>query len=58
MGKINIASWALGLGAVGQSLMLGNTVKQVPSWLVLLPLPGPQSYPNDLAFSSVSASIC
>ena len=41
MGKINIASWVLGLGAVGQTLMLGNTVKQVPSWLVILPLLGP-----------------
>jgi hypothetical protein len=40
MGKINVASWALLLGAVGQALLLG-LMDRVPHWLVLVPLFGP-----------------
>ena len=38
MGKINVASWALLLGAVGQALLLGHSVDRVPHWLVDAPL--------------------
>jgi hypothetical protein len=41
MGKINIAGWALLLGALGQALLLGHLSDRVPSWLTLVPLAGP-----------------
>ena len=41
MGKINVASWALLLGAVGQALLLGHLMERVPHWLIDAPLFGP-----------------
>jgi hypothetical protein len=41
MGRINIAGWALFIGAVGQALLLGHLTDRVPSWLVFVPLSGP-----------------
>lgn len=41
MGKINVASWALLLGAVGQALLLGHCVDRLPHWLIEALLFGP-----------------
>jgi hypothetical protein len=41
MGRVNIAGWALGFGAVGQSLLLGHSIDRIPLWLILVPLCGP-----------------
>ncbi len=41
MGKINLASLALWLGAIGQSLLLGHLLDRFSSWLSFLPFLGP-----------------
>jgi hypothetical protein len=41
VGKINVASWALLLGAVGHALLLGRLMDRVPHWLLFVPLFGP-----------------
>jgi hypothetical protein len=41
MGRINIAGWTLLFGAIGQALLLGNTMDRVPHWLMWVPLFGP-----------------
>ena len=41
MGTINIAGWALLIGAMGQALMLGGFIKTIPFWLIFVPLLGP-----------------
>jgi hypothetical protein len=39
MGRVNIMGYVLGLGAVGQALMLGNAIHhKVPEWLIFAPL--------------------
>jgi hypothetical protein len=41
VGRINIAGWALLVGAVGQALLLGHSTDRIPTWLIIMPLLGP-----------------
>ena len=38
MGKLNVASWGLCLGAVGQAGLCGNLLPHFPLWAIMAPL--------------------
>jgi hypothetical protein len=54
MGKINVASWVLLLGAVGQALLLGHLMDRVPHWLIFVPLYGPWLLAYVISFCRVA----
>ena len=54
MGKISVAAWALLLGAVGQALLLGHLLDNVPDWLIFAPLCGPWLIGYAISFCRVA----
>jgi len=54
MGRINVAGWVLALGAVGQSLMLGNVITKIPFWIVFVPFLGPYLVIHVISFCRVA----
>lgn len=54
MGKINVASYALAVGAIGQALLLGHLPDRIPHWLVFVPLLGPWLIGHVISFCRVA----
>lgn len=54
MGRINVAGYVLGLGAVGQSLMVGNAIHKVPCWLIFITLLGPWLAVHVISFCRIA----
>jgi hypothetical protein len=54
MGRVNICGYVLGLGAVGQSLLLGNAIHKVPFWVVFIPLLVPFLMVHVISFCRVA----
>jgi hypothetical protein len=54
VGRVNITGYVLGFGAVGQCLMLGNVIRQVPHWLIFTPLLVPFLIVHVISFCRVA----